>query len=116
MLFPPVRARVLVSIKDDTSEAPKPRPAVSGVKAGTAGCGQGAAKLGFWRRFIVSPKHAPYRLDQAPPIALITFPLPPQFGHWVTPMRPLPPHSRQVASPVPGVPGGASSPGLSRTA
>src|SRR5207248_5344542 len=49
----------------------------------------------------------------APPIALMTLPEPPQFGQVPLPRRPVPPQSPHTASPVPGVPGGASSPGLS---
>jgi hypothetical protein len=40
-------------------------------------------------------------------------PVPPQLRHsWPRAVLPLPLHSGQMSSPVPGVPGGASSPGL----
>src|SRR5829696_7615243 len=40
-------------------------------------------------------------------------PVPPQVGHAREPSRPEPRHSGQIFSPLPGVPGRASSPGLS---
>ena len=49
---------------------------------------------------------------QAPPKPTVTLPLPLQDGHDPFAARPEPPHSRQMASPVPGVPSAASSPGL----
>lgn len=51
-------------------------------------------------------------LLQAPPTPTMTFPLPLQDRHGTLPTRPEPPHSRQMPSPVPGVPAGASSPGF----
>src|SRR5215207_460616 len=44
----------------------------------------------------------------------ITLPVPPQVLHGALPSRPLPLQSGQTFSPVPGVPGAASSPGLTR--
>src|SRR4051812_42840625 len=42
----------------------------------------------------------------------VTLPVPPQTGHAPLAARPLPPQLGQTSSPVPGVPAGASSPGL----
>ena len=50
---------------------------------------------------------APY----APPIPLTIRPVPSQFGHVAPATSPLLLHFGQTSSPVPGVPGGASSPG-----
>ena len=41
----------------------------------------------------------------------LILPLPSQSAHVWPSTRPLPPHMRHTFSPVPGVPGGASSPG-----
>jgi hypothetical protein len=57
------------------------------------------------------------RQAQAPPMPRTMRPVPSQFGQ--APPRaalPEPLHSGQISSPVPGVPGGASSPGLVRGA
>jgi hypothetical protein len=50
---------------------------------------------------------------QPPPMPSLTLPVPLQFGH-VPPAcaLPVPLQAGQRSSPVPGVPGGASSPGL----
>jgi hypothetical protein len=52
---------------------------------------------------------------QAPPMPRTMRPVPSQFGQ-LSPRAdfPLPLHCGQMSSPVPGVPGGASSPGLVR--
>jgi hypothetical protein len=55
---------------------------------------------------------APQCGGQAPPIAWITLPLPPQFGQGSWPRRPEPAQTEQMVSPAPGVPGGTSSPGF----
>jgi uncharacterized protein (DUF1697 family) len=49
---------------------------------------------------------------QAPPIPSITLPVPSQTGQGVPSCSPVPLQCRQRFSPVPGVPGAASSPGL----
>jgi hypothetical protein len=56
-----------------------------------------------------TPTHA---INQAPPIARMIFPVPPQFSQRSPLIFPDPEHFGQTSSPVPGVPGGASSPGL----
>ncbi len=43
---------------------------------------------------------------------VMTVPVPRQLGHEPPSLRPLPPQARHAFSPVPGVPGGAWSPGL----
>jgi len=44
---------------------------------------------------------------------VVIFPVPEQLPQGVAPTRPDPWHTGQIFSPVPGVPAGASSPGLS---
>src|SRR3954452_3425457 len=53
------------------------------------------------------------RFAQAPPTARITVPLPPHVAQGAPSIRPLPWQSGHTSSPVPIVPGAASSPGLS---
>jgi|GEM_PF-3182988 hypothetical protein len=52
------------------------------------------------------------RLPQPPPMPSLTVPVPSQCGQGMPPFVPVPPQSRQRESPLPGVPGGASSPGF----
>jgi len=54
-----------------------------------------------------APGWRPY----APPIPLTIRPVPSQFAHVSPSTSPLLSHVGQTSSPVPGVPGGASSPG-----
>ena len=51
-----------------------------------------------------------FRAGQPPPMPCTTWPVPPQVGHIEPAILPLPPQRWQGASPVPGVPGAASSP------
>lgn len=46
-----------------------------------------------------------------PPTPSMILPVPPQLSHDRPSVLPLPPHTGQSPSPVPGVPSGASSPG-----
>jgi hypothetical protein len=49
---------------------------------------------------------------QPPPIARVIFPVPPQFSQILPLTFPDPEHCGHTSSPVPGVPGAASSPGF----
>ena len=49
--------------------------------------------------------------DHAPPMPRVIRPVPSQFSQGFPSILPLPLHSGQMSSPVPGVPGRASSPG-----
>jgi len=57
--------------------------------------------------------HKVVGINQAPPMPTVTLPVPWHWAHGLPPASlPDPPHTRQMLSPVPGVPAGASSPGL----
>ena len=59
-----------------------------------------------------SPRATARSWSHAPPMPTFTTPLPWHSGHAPAPSLPLPPQRGQTSSPVPGVPAGASSPGL----
>lgn len=50
-----------------------------------------------------------HQADQAPPIGVVTLPVPPQSGQSCPSTLPVPSHFRQMFSPEPAVPGGTSS-------
>src|SRR5690606_14198511 len=76
----------------------------------------GSAPPNGTRPEIATPQNQDQRSSarQAPPIPSITLPVPPQFSHGLLLIRPVPRQTGQTSSPVPGVPGGASSPGFMR--
>ncbi len=68
-----------------------------------------------WRRTLVRAwtRSIP-AAGQAPPMPTVTRPVPAHCVQGCASLPlPVPPHARQVSSPVPGVPGAASSPGAS---
>jgi hypothetical protein len=79
--------------------------------------GQGASWTFFAASLDCNADKRPGLLDrgnvQAPPMPSTIRPVPPHLGQAEPSMRPLPWHCGQISSPVPGVPGAASSPGLS---
>lgn len=84
-----------------------PRPCRREARAEAASPQATDGAAGGLRREPAAPSRA--ALDHAPPIGVITLPLPSQSGQVLPSTLPVPSQLRQVFSPDPGAPGGTAS-------